>query len=289
MPILPGAKPGARFARGLAGAARELVSALYPELCWLCRARPTCDGLGCTEHALAPSRFDPDEPRCEGCAERLPAGLVRGPCARCRRTPRGFRRLVAGGAYDAGALRAWVLALKHGGRAELARPLAFFLAEAVRRAGVLRRGDVLASVPLHPLRRLARGYDQAQLLAEGLGEELELEGVRALRRVRWTAPQGAPGAVSRAANVEGAFTVRRRAARRLAGRAVWLVDDVLTSGATARACAAALRRAGAREVSVLALARVERAPAQGPGDAEWSEGGEEGEGRAGAWRWRGGD
>jgi ComF family protein len=241
-----------RWARKLAQAAGELRAALYPELCWLCRARPTADGLGCAEHALAPSRLDPAEPRCPGCAERLPVGLAQGLCARCRREPRGFRRLLAGGAYDAGALREWVLALKHGGRAELAAPLAHFLASAVLEAG-LGRGAVLVPVPLHRLRRLERGYDQAHLLGAALAEPLGLECVRALRRVRWTAPQGAPGAVSRAANVEGAFEARQR----VAGREVWLVDDVVTSGATARACAAALRRAGAREVSVLALARVD--------------------------------
>jgi ComF family protein len=188
----------------------------------------------------------------------LPSGIRGGICARCRREPRGYRRLIAGGSYRApAALREWILAFKHGGRRELARPLAAFLAETWVREGGPPPGALLTSVPLHPLRGLERGYDQARLLAEELAEHLGLACVSALRRRRWTPPQGAPGASSRAANVAGAFELVARRAARLAGRSVWLVDDVVTSGATARACAEVLRLAHAREVSVLALARVE--------------------------------
>jgi ComF family protein len=234
----------------------ELDAALYPPLCWLCRTEVTVDGLGCAEHALAPTRFG-SEARCEGCLERLPQGIAHGICARCRRRPRGYRRLVAFGTYrEAGALREWLLAFKHGERRELVRPLAACLARAWLDAGGPARGAVLTSVPLHPLRRLERGYDQAHLLALELAARVPVPVVRALRRTRWTPPQGAAGARSREANVADAFRATNRAAV-FAGREVWLVDDVVTSGATVRACAEALRRAGAREVSVLALARAE--------------------------------
>jgi ComF family protein len=255
----------------------DLCAALYPSLCWLCRARPCVDGLGCAEHALAPCRFDPDVPRCAGCAERLPEGIPSGVCARCRREPRGYRQLVAGGAYrEETPLRDWILAFKHGGRRELARPLAAFLAASWERAGGPPPGALLTSVPLHPLRRFERGYDQARLLAEELADLLGLAHVPALCRRRWTPPQGAPGASSRAANVARAFEVLPRQTERLAGRAVWLVDDVVTSGATARACAEVLRRALASEVSVLALARVEL-----DGRPEGASGNSQGEGPAG--------
>jgi ComF family protein len=247
-----------RVIGGLRHAFAELCAALYPPLCWLCRSRPTIDGLGCAEHALAPCRFDPDQPRCSGCAGQLPAGVRDGICARCRREPRGYRRLVACGPYhERAALREWILAFKHGGRRELARPLAAFLAEACQLAGGAPPGALLTSVPLHALRRFERGYDQARLLAEELAECLDLEHASLLRRVRWTPPQGAPGASSRTANVAGAFELVPGRNARVAGRTVVLVDDVVTSGATARACAEVLRRAQASEVSVLALARVE--------------------------------
>ncbi len=271
------ATDGPCFRRRLRAGLEELRAALFPPLCWLCRSEPPVDGLGCAEHALAPCRFDPAEPRCAGCAGRLPAGLRGGLCAACRRGPRGYRVLVAGGPYrDDSALREWLLAFKHGGRRELALPLAAFLAEAWTRAGGPPPGAVLVSVPLHPLRRLERGYDQARLLGDELAQRLELEHVHALRRARWTPPQGAPGARSRAANVAGAFALAPRHAARLAGRALWLVDDVVTSGATLRACAETLRDARPLAVSGLCLARAERVgePAEEPSE-------ELGEGEAG--------
>ncbi|MSR63280.1 MAG: ComF family protein [Planctomycetes bacterium] len=238
----------------------ELARALFPPLCWLCRTRTTRDDFGCEAHALRIQALDPAEARCLGCACRLPAGLARGLCAVCRREARGYRHLCSFGSYRAdGVLREWILAFKHGGRRELAVPLAAVLAEAWRAEGGPPPGALLVPVPLHPLRRLERGYDQARELAAELAGELGLELVGALRRARRTAPQGGPGASSRRANVAGAFALRARSAARLAGREVWLVDDVVTSGATVGECARVLRQARVAEVSVLALARAERA------------------------------
>lgn len=254
----------AALVRGLAELVHGFERALFPRLCWLC-ARLAVDGYGCGEHALAGARLAPDEARCAGCLERLPAGLARGLCARCRRTPRGYRRLVVAGEYRGdGPLGAWILALKHGGRRELAVPLGVLAAEAWRAAERELRGQRLVPVPLHALRRLERGHDQARELARVIAHETQAELVPALARVRWTVPQGAPGARSRASNVAGAFRVRPAAVGRVAGADLWLVDDVVTSGATVRACAEALRAAGARSVSVLAVARVPRADEEEP-------------------------
>jgi ComF family protein len=114
---------------------------------------------------------------------------------------------------------------------------------------------VLVPVPLHRTRLLARRYNQSALLARALGR---MAGVRvaadALRRVRATAPLGELSATARARMLDGAIAVRRPAA--VAGRHVLLVDDVLTSGATARACTGALLAAGAAGVDVLVAARV---------------------------------
>jgi ComF family protein len=150
-------------------------------------------------------------------------------------------------------LRAWILALKHGSRPDLARPLGRLLGA---RLGSGEDGAWLVPVPLHPLRRLERGYDQARLLARFAAEFVGLPVVEALRRTQWTVPQGTPGARSRRANVRGAFVVARRKTRGLARRSVVLVDDVVTSGATVDACASALRSAGATSVDVLCLARA---------------------------------
>ncbi|MBI5435142.1 MAG: ComF family protein [Planctomycetes bacterium] len=168
--------------------------------------------------------------------------------------PPAFARTFVCGDWGPGPLREWVLAFKHGGRRDLARPLASELRAVLGER--VAEFDVVVPVPLHPLRRLSRGYDQAQRLASELAELADLRVARCLVRTRRTPPQGAPGAVSRAANVRAAFRLRRFAARSVAGRRVLLVDDVVTSGATVRECATVLARAGAAEVAVAALARA---------------------------------
>ncbi|MBL8727249.1 MAG: ComF family protein [Planctomycetes bacterium] len=120
-------------------------------------------------------------------------------------------------------------------------------ADGWRRAG-------LVPVPLHSRRRRERGFDQAAWLVAGLGVRLRLEPLTGvLVRVRHTAPQGDPRVLSRDRNVADAFGLRR--ASKVRDRRIVLVDDVFTSGATTRACAALLRAAGAREVAVLVACR----------------------------------
>lgn len=234
----------------------DFLDALYPRACRLCGAA-TADGFACAAHGLP---LAPAGPRCGRCAGALPPALPDGErCSACRIAAPGFARVIALADYRRDrAAAAWVLAFKHGARRDLAEPLAAALA--ARCVAVIGRGgfagDVLAPVPLHRLRRFERGYDQADLLARALAERLDVRCVRALARVRYTPAQGSPGAVSRTANVRAAFRSRALRRRRIAGRRVWLVDDVVTSGATASECARILTRAGAREVGVLCIARA---------------------------------
>ncbi|MFN0007745.1 MAG: ComF family protein [Planctomycetota bacterium] len=233
----------------------DVYDALFPPLCPVCGELDPGDGLGCAAHRLP---LEPPGPRCGRCAGALPPSIADGErCAECRIDPPSFARTIALADYRAQpAAREWILALKHGRRPDLALTLGRALG--VRLASV-ERAPILVPVPLHPLRRVERGYDQALLLARAAAEIQGLTVVRALRRARFTAVQGSPGAASRAANVAGAFRERwtwPRASRRLAGREVWLVDDVVTSGATASECARALKRLGAARVGVLAVARA---------------------------------
>ncbi len=134
--------------------------------------------------------------------------------------------------------------------------LARAMADAVRdwASGRGRRAIVVA-VPLHRRKLRRRGLDQAGLLAEGVARRLRLAfRTRVLVRRRDTRPQGDPRVTSRDRNVADAFRVRRP--RSVRGRTVVLVDDVTTSGSTARECARVLRAAGARAVVLLTAASV---------------------------------
>lgn len=130
----------------------------------------------------------------------------------------------------------------------LAREMAFAALPMVRSAAWRRA--VLVGVPLHRSRLRERGFDQAQFLAIEIGRRLNLvvaSGV--LRRVRATLPQGDPRVTSRSSNIDGAFAIR--AARAIRGQHVLLIDDVITSGATARACALQLQANGAVAVALV--------------------------------------
>jgi ComF family protein len=242
--------------------ARECIDALYPPVCPLCRARDLGDGLGCAQHRLP---LVPLGPRCGRCAAALPPAIADGErCAECRARSPGFQRVVALSDYRSQpAVQEWILALKHGRRPDLARALGAALGARIACASEDADGarEILVPVPLHVWRRVERGYDQALLLARAAGEVAGLRVVRALRRVRATGVQGAAGSSSRTANVAAAFApARARLGARVFGGVrdahVWLVDDVVTSGATVAECARVLRRMGARNVGVLALARA---------------------------------
>lgn len=145
---------------------------------------------------------------------------------------------------------------KYGGRPDLATQLAGLAVDALERLGP-PPGSLLVPVPLHPRRLAERGYNQSALLARELARRQRLGFLpMALWRTRATERQVGRSGDERWSNMEGAFAVRRP--RALAGREVVLVDDVLTTGATATACIRPLRGLGTRVVGVVALARAGR-------------------------------
>jgi ComF family protein len=158
--------------------------------------------------------------------------------------------------YEEGC-RELILRFKHADRIDGAGTFAGWMA----RAGgeLVASADIIAPVPLHRWRLVRRRYNQAAILANAIG------GLRGklvipdlLVRRRATPSQGHLGRSQRQRNVAGAFTVHPRRAQVAAGARILLIDDVLTTGATAEACARALRSGGSKAVDLLVLARVVR-------------------------------
>jgi len=192
---------------------------------------------------LAAPAFPPAE-----AAAFAPLPAAGATCLECRKARPPFDRARALGVYD-GALKEGVKLLKYGHQTALAHALV-----AVSPCpGPLWVVDVVAPVPLHPSRLRKRGYNQSAWLARALGERVGLPVEDLLERAVATRPQVGLNRQARAANVKGAFVVPRP--DRVAGRTVLLVDDVITTGATAAACAGTLKAAGAERVHVWAVAR----------------------------------
>ena len=160
--------------------------------------------------------------------------------------------LLVAGSYQP-PLSTAILRFKYGGRPELSRPLSRLLLPVVSSAG-LPQGATLVPVPLHPRRLATRGYNQAGLLAQELASQLRLGcRPRLLKRTREMERQVGKSRSQRVHNAVGAFELRQTAPA-----SVILVDDVITTGSTVRACAHALAQGRVQLAAVVALARAER-------------------------------
>jgi len=189
-------------------------------------------------------------PRCPGCGGARDGVLDY--CGECLQTgPRPWDHAVS--VFDFGGdIRDIIHRLKYQGQASLAPFLARRMKGNWERFGG-SRPQAIVPIPLHWGKELIRGYNQAELLAEGLGRGLGIPVRRWLRRRRWTRQQAKLTFADRQGNVRGVFEVRRRGA--VAAAELLLVDDVMTTGATLGEAAKALKGAGAARVSIITAAR----------------------------------
>jgi ComF family protein len=260
--------------RVLRSPADSLCCALFPCPCALCGASllrftraPICDF--CCAHLPPQSGA-----LCACCGEDLgiahfspiaDANTETGRlCQPCRLAPPAFVKAVAYGGYH-GQLRSLVHLLKYDGMQPIAGRLGLLLAVSLERFAESRpERMVVVPVPMHPEKQRQRGFNHAELLARAAIAELHKRDPRRvlhletnlLKRVRVTVSQSGLTTHQRRQNLRGAFFAPRPAA--LAGQDVLLVDDIYTSGATARACSRVLRNAGARSVLVATVARTQR-------------------------------
>lgn len=233
-----------------------LFNLVFPDDCRVCSSPlqnvsriPVCPACLSNPRPFVPEYF------CSEChAPFLNAAPLDedGKCALCRHGLSGFDAAFSYGEYE-GTLRKLIHLFKYTGVYPLAQPLGAFLARALPRG---QQFDLLVPMPLHWRRRWRRGFNQAELLAKVVGRRTGITVVSAVRRRKATSTQAGLTGAQRRLNVSGAFKVHRP--EKVGGRHVVLIDDVLTTGATAAACAAALKRAGAASVTVLTLARVDR-------------------------------
>jgi ComF family protein len=208
-------------------------------ICWDCRASlsiitaPMCDVCGEPVHGQVDHAYV-----CHGCTKRPP----------------DFRHARAAIQYNVLGKRL-ITQFKYGNALWLEPYLVDLLYSCVTTHFDTAQIDALCAVPLHPVKRRERGYNQSVLLVSALARKLNLPviGRKSLRRSRMTPSQTRLTAGQRITNVRGAFEVKNQ--KEWLGKQVLLVDDVMTTGATVSACAGAILNAGAQVVDVVTVAR----------------------------------
>jgi ComF family protein len=242
---------------------RGAIDLVVPPACWMCDAL-----VGGREVAFCADceRRLTDDPHevCPRCASTLPPLVAQsGYCPFCREHEFSFESVVRTGPY-VDLLREGILRMKHPHGEAFAEALGALAAPHLLRRLQVHQPAGVIPVPLHWRKRWLRGYNQSEVSARALASAMKLPLLtRTLFRTKWTEPQ--PDVPDRRTNVRGCFATRPSAeARRLKGRTVVLVDDVLTSGATAHEAARVLQTLGLRTV-VAALGRA--SPPNHPGGA----------------------
>lgn len=250
--LAPAAAAGLRIACNFANLVLDVI---YPPSCLCCGAATASHGALCSA-CWGRINFI-ERPFCDrlGTPFAYDLGISGLLSPEAMAHPPTYARARAVARFEDGPVRELVHRLKYHDRMELAEPLGAWMARAGRE--LLAEADLLVPIPLHRRRLMWRQFNQAQALAVAVGRA---SGRKVdpflLRRVKRTPPQIGLSRTQRAENVQGAFAVPNEAKPFVEGRAIVLIDDVLTSGATINAAARTLLRAGAARVDVLVFARV---------------------------------
>ncbi|MCC6157564.1 MAG: ComF family protein [Deltaproteobacteria bacterium] len=236
-------------------AARRVFDTIFPPVCVLCGGLAAGPDTGvCARCDAALPRILP--PYCRVCGAPFESGLASRACLDCMSDPPPYALARAPLRYEGEARRS-ILAFKFRLGVHRARGFADLLASVVSMGVTWSDFDIAAPVPLHPRRLRERGYNPPLLIARRLLRQTPVAlRPELMQRVRDTPPQRGLSRAGRRDNVRSAFAVRD--GETVAGLRVLLIDDVLTTGATAAECARVLMRAGAARVGVVTLARATR-------------------------------
>lgn len=223
-------------------ARQRLLDMVLPQDCLLCRA-PSASALLCTDCAGELPRLP--QPACPRCALPSPQGEI---CGRCQRHPPHFDRLIALYPYRF-PLDRMIQHLKYGHQLALAA----WFGQEITHACANESFDRIVPMPLHPSRMAERGFNQAMEICRPLAQARKQSIDNACcERTRPTTPQEGLTLLERRRNTKNAFACNRD----LSGQHVLLVDDVVTTGASASECARTLRLHGTARVTVVAVART---------------------------------
>jgi ComF family protein len=228
---------------------RQMVEFVYASRCAACHTACEPSHEFCTECAAGLDELA-GKPRCQRCA--MPVAHPAARCTYCHdRGMYPFNRVVALGKF-APPLRDMIHRMKYHRHWELAEAMADRMWECRDTRDLLAWSEVLVPVPLHWTRQVERGFDQSEVIARRLGRRAGIKSRLAAVRIRATGTQtGLSSGWKRRDNVRGAFALAH--ARWIHGRRITVVDDVLTTGATARSLAAALQQAEPAALSLLVL------------------------------------
>ncbi|NOZ41697.1 MAG: ComF family protein [Alphaproteobacteria bacterium] len=230
---------------------RHLLDQLLPPRCLACGGGVQDAGRICSDCWRQLDFLQ--GPACACCGYPFDFGSDGALCAACLKSLPPFRRARAALRYDDGS-RHMIISFKHGDRTDYGDFFAQLLSQASQ--GLELSSALVIPVPLHKQRLRKRRYNQAAVLAQNFARKKHFDYIPdMLVRHRYTPPQEGNYAC-RKRNVAGAFNIREKCRQIIAERAIIVIDDVYTTGATATACARLLKQAGAGSVDILTLARV---------------------------------